>query len=51
VRSVADVVADEGSRSFASREACDAVLAPLRAIQRGLTGDPFGWTREIEGVA
>jgi branched-chain amino acid aminotransferase len=50
VRSVAELVADEGSRAFPPREACDAVLAPLQAIQRGSAPDPAGWIHEIEGV-
>jgi branched-chain amino acid aminotransferase len=50
VQSIAEVVADEGARVFRTREVADAVLAPLRAIQRGAAPDPFSWTREIEGA-
>jgi hypothetical protein len=51
IRHVGEVAADDGSRIFAARDACDAALAALRGIQRGTAADPFGWTHEIEGVA
>ena len=50
IRSVGEVVAEEGARSFSSREAAGAILEKLSAIQEGEAGDPFGWTQEIAGV-
>jgi branched-chain amino acid aminotransferase len=49
VRSVAEMVAEEGARSFPSREVAEALLRRLQEIQTGAESDPFGWVRPIEG--